>query len=132
MPYSKSNKEIQDAAFSKQRGFKMKGYSAFDKNYNSPTKQMLGANPPVEEGMGGAFYQKKDIKIPVKDGGSNAVTDANIAKYSKESGYSVTDINAIIKNLSATGGGGMEDDFDMTDVISAVQDKYETNVDEID
>ena len=118
--------------FKETRGFRMKGYSAFDKNYNSPTKQMLGANPPVEEGMGGAFYQKEDIKIPVKDGGSNAVTDANIAKYSKESGYSVTDINAIIKNLSATGGGGMEDDFDMQDVIDAVKTKFETNIDEED
>ena len=121
--------------FKKTRGFRMKGYSAFDEQTdflgslmgpdNSPKKQMM-----PEETMNTAFYQKKEVPIPTKN--ANAVTDANIEKFSKDSGYSVADINSLIAELSATGGGGTEDDFDMTDVISAVQNKYETNVDEID
>lgn len=120
--------------------FKMKGYSAYDKMEPSGYKKMGSAYD--KHGMykkmdsaydkHGVYKQKEEIKIPTKETLNAAVTDANIAKFSKDSGYSVATINSIIKELSDVGGGGMEDDFDMQDVINAVRNRFETNSDEVD
>jgi|TARA_R110002020_G_C15716030_1_gene722470 hypothetical protein len=107
--------------------FKMKGFSAYDKMEPSGYKKMGSAYDKH-----GAYKQKDDVPIPTKNGGSLAVTDANIANFSKKSGYSVSDINSLIKEMSDVGGGGMEDDFDMQDVMSAMRNRFETNSDEMD
>ena len=107
--------------------FKMKGFSAYDKMEPSGYKKMDSAYDKH-----GVYKQKEEIKIPTKETLNAAVTDANIAKFSKDSGYSVATINSIIKELSDVGGGGMEDDFDMQDVINAVRNRFETNSDEVD
>ena len=88
--------------------------------------------PEEQNQMGGAFYQKEEIKIPIKDGGSSAVTDANIAILSERSKIPIEDIKALIGELSDTGGGGQEGDFDMNDVRKAVEDRFMGNVDELD
>ena len=118
--------------------FKMKGNpykrgdmdtSAF-KNYRNPGEYKVFnmGNKPTSFKKNGS--DKKVPKNPEHD--DNAVTSANIARFSKSSGYSVADINSLIKELSATGGGGTEDDFTMSDVKSAMADRYEGNVDELD
>ena len=120
--------------------FKMKGYSAYDKMDSAYDKHGMYKKMDSAYDKYGAYKQtdpkieseKEKVKIPTKDGGSNAVTDANIARFSKDSGYSVATINSIIDELSDVGGGGMEDDFDMRDVINAVRNRFETNSDEVD
>tara|TARA_R100001129_G_scaffold170477_1_gene140009 strand:+ start:25 stop:372 length:348 start_codon:yes stop_codon:yes gene_type:complete len=113
--------------------FKMKGYSAYDKMDSAYDKHGMYKKMDSAYDKHGAYKQKEEIKIPTKKETLNAaVTDANIAKFSKDSGYSVSTINSIIKELSDVGGGGMEDDFDMQDVINAVRNRFETNSDEVD
>ena len=96
----------------------------------TPMGSSMGLMPEEQNQMGGAFYQKEEIKIPTKDGGAEAVTDANIKAFADKSGYSVDSIKSFINEMSDE--SQEYDDFTMSDVISAMQDRYEGNVDEMD
>ena len=104
----------------------------------TPMGSSMGLMPEEQNQMGGAFYQKEEIKIPTKDERMNkelkdkswAVTDANIKAFADKSGYSVDSIKSFINEMSDE--SQEYDDFDMSDVISAMRDRYEGNVDEMD
>lgn len=57
------------------------------------------------------------------------IDDEEIKKLSEESKIPVADINKVIKEMSETGGGGVEDDFTYSDVKKALMDKFEGNSD---
>ena len=112
----------------KTRGFKLPGYSAFDKGYNSPKKQMM-----PEETMNTAFYQKekKDIQIEKKP------TVSNLSEQLKEMGVTEKQVmNWANKNIPWFESGDWGDQYDDNDILKwgrqLSKDLYEGNVDEID
>jgi hypothetical protein len=55
---------------------------------------------------------------------TKVIDDKEIKKLSEESKISIPQIEEVIKEMSDTGGGGMEDDFTYDDVKNAVMEKF--------
>ena len=140
MPNFKQDK----SKFMMKGAFKMKGYSAFDKNYDSPNKQkieLFGHAPPEKPTKkkkkttsGGPFDQtdeKKDIQIEKKPTVSNlneqldkmGVTENQVISWANE-------------NIPWFESGDWGDQYDDNDILKwgrlLSKDLYEGNVDEID
>ena len=132
--------------FKKTRGFRMKGYSAFDKGYNSPKKQtwdpmdhLMGPTTPTkpeEETTDnqGVFYQKDPVPIPTKPNPDSdlIINDANLQKLAKKYEMNVNTIKKIISSLDDEAGG--DDDYSLPDVEDAIKTFVRTtsNADEVD
>tara|TARA_R100001443_G_scaffold73522_1_gene81446 strand:- start:764 stop:982 length:219 start_codon:yes stop_codon:yes gene_type:complete len=56
---------------------------------------------------------------------TKVIDDKEIKKLSEESKISIPEIKGVIKEMSDTGGGGMEDDFTYDDVKNAVMEKFD-------
>jgi hypothetical protein len=89
----------------------------------------MGGKLPKGEGGIAGIIGGEGTALTKKSPYHKNIDDKEIKRLSEESKIPVADINALIKQMSDTGGGGTEDDFTYNDVKKALMDKFEGNSD---